>query len=369
MARQHHDYQREGNPVGYYVPDMECKTDSGNTLILCHETIHNHKISDKQLLDDVFVEVDWEGNIVWEWRVSEHFRELGFSQAAKNVLFRNPNQHFTKNGELGDWMHINSMSTLGPNKWYDDGDERFHPDNIIWDGRQTNIIAIISKETGKIVWKLGPDYTPGKAKEIGQIIGQHHAHMIPQGLPGAGNILLFDNGGWAGYGAPNPVSLTGVNNAHRDYSRVLEIDPVAMEIVWQCRPMDLGYPQPFVADHFYSCYISSAQRLPNGNTLITEGSDGRLLEVTPEHEIVWEYISPYFGSVGIKTNMVYRAYRYPYDYVPQVEPPKEVAIKPVDNEDFRLPGAKSKEFRRMVQVEGVEDYAEVSGFCLATEED
>ena len=163
--------------------------------------------------------------------------------------------------------------------------------------------------------------------------------------------------------------MTGVNNAHRDYSRVLEIDPVAMEIVWQCRPMDLGYPQPFVADHFYSCYISSAQRLPNGNTLITEGSDGRLLEVTPEHEIVWEYISPYFGSVGIKTNMVYRAYRYPYDYVPQVEPPKEVAIKPVDNEDFRLPGAKSKEFRRMVQVEGVEDYAEVSGFCLATEED
>ena len=55
--------------------------------------------------------------------------------------------------------------------------------------------------------------------------------------------------------------------------------------------------------------------------------------------------------------------------MPQVEPPKEVAIKPVDNEDFRLPGAKSKEFRRMVQVEGVEEYAEVAGFCLSTEED
>lgn len=66
MARQHHDYQREGNPVGYYVPGMESKTDGGNTLILCHETIHDHKISDKQLLDDVFIEVDWQGNIVWE---------------------------------------------------------------------------------------------------------------------------------------------------------------------------------------------------------------------------------------------------------------------------------------------------------------
>ena len=64
MARQHHDYQREGNPVGYYVPGMECKTDSGNTLILCHETIHNKRISDKQLLDDVIIEVDSGGDIV-----------------------------------------------------------------------------------------------------------------------------------------------------------------------------------------------------------------------------------------------------------------------------------------------------------------
>jgi hypothetical protein len=46
---------------------------------------------------------------------------------------------------------------------------------------------------------------------------------------------------------------------------------------------------------FYSPFISSAQRLPNGNTLITEGSDGRIIEVTAGHEIVWEYIGPYWG--------------------------------------------------------------------------
>ena len=34
MARQHHDFQREGCPVGYYVPDMAPETDSGNTLVL-----------------------------------------------------------------------------------------------------------------------------------------------------------------------------------------------------------------------------------------------------------------------------------------------------------------------------------------------
>ncbi len=366
MARQHHDFQREGNPVGYYVPDMECKVDSGNTLILTHYNVVDPNISLHTLHDDRIIEVDWEGNILWDWKCHEHFDEMEFDEAAKNILYRNLG--IAGNG-CGDWMHLNSMSTLGPNKWYDAGDERFHPDNIIVDGRQTNIIFIISKETGKVVWKLGPDYSRGKAKEIGQIVGQHHAHMIPKGLPGEGNIMIYDNGGWGGYGIPNPAAPTGSLNATRDYSRVIEIDPVKMEIVWQCRPMDLGYLQPFLADHFYSCYISSAQRLPNGNTLICEGSDGRLFEVTGNHEIVWENISPYFGSKGITTNMVYRAYRYPYDYVPQVEPPKEVPVVRVDNEDFRMPGAKSKEFRRLVNVEGTDGYGEVAGFCLATEKD
>jgi len=364
MARQHHDFQREGNPVGYYVPGMECKVDSGNTLLLTHNDVLDPNISLHTLSDDRIIEVDWEGNIVWEWNCHEHIDEMGFDEIAKAVMFRNPN--LVGNGH-GDWMHINSMSVLGPNKWYDAGDERFHPDNIIIDGRETNVIAIISKATGELVWKLGPDYSTGKAKEIGQIVGQHHAHMIPAGLPGAGNILIYDNGGWAGYGAPNPAAPTGNKNATRDYSRVIEIDPVKMEIVWQCRPMDLGYGQPFNADHFYSCYISSAQRLPNGNTFITEGSDGRLFEITPDHEIVWEYHSPYYGKQ--LANMVYRAYRYPYDYCPQAPKPEEKAIAPVDNTEFRLPNAKTKEFRRLVNVQGTEGFGEVAGFCLAIEEE
>src|SRR3972149_2753227 len=41
MARQHHDYQRDGNPVGYYVPKMEPRVDGGNTLGLCHKNVRN----------------------------------------------------------------------------------------------------------------------------------------------------------------------------------------------------------------------------------------------------------------------------------------------------------------------------------------
>ncbi len=361
MARAHHDYQREGNPVGYYAPGQEPQTGSGHTIILVHKNVTNPDISDKELLDDAIIEVDWEGNIVWEWTCSDHFHELGFDEPAKSALYRDPNTRFFGTN-AGDWMHINSVSVLGPNKFYDAGDERFHSDNLIWDARETNIIAIIDKKSGEIVWKLGPDYSGDDVKHIGWIIGQHHAHLIPKGLPGEGNLLIFDNGGWAGYGSPNPNSADGLKNARRDHSRILEINPVTLEIEWQYTPAEAGFQAPLDSYRFYSPYISSAQRLPNGNTLITEGAGGRLFEVTRDHELVWEYISPYNNKRN--SNMVYRAYRVPYDWVPQLERPAEAAIPPVDVADFRLPGAAGRGALSVVEVEGAVSYGE-GALCVA----
>jgi len=344
-ARWHHDYQREGNPVGYYVPGMDPLVDKGNTLLLCHKDLRNPAISDKPLLDCTIIEVTWDGKIIWEWLCSDHFEEIGFSEEAKNAMARNPSLirsygPIQDDQEVGDWVHMNSISYLGPNKWFGRGDERFHPDNIIWDGRQTNHIAIIDRKTGKLVWQVGPDYTATEAlRKLGQIIGQHHAHMIPRGLPGEGNILVFDNGGYAGYGAPNPGAPIGRNNALRDYSRVLEFDPMTLEIVWQYSPHEAGLVRE-IAHNFYSPTISGMQRLPNGNTLITEGDDGRLLEVTPDHETVWEYQNPHAMELrGGKITWIYRAYRVPYEWVPQVEKPEERAIARIDNSEFRVPGS------------------------------
>ena len=92
---------------------MDAKPLSGNTLILVHQTIHNPKISDKKLLDDAMIEVDWDGNILWKWSISEHFDELGFDEAAKNVLFRDPNLR-ASDGGVGDYLHVNCMSYLDP---------------------------------------------------------------------------------------------------------------------------------------------------------------------------------------------------------------------------------------------------------------
>jgi hypothetical protein len=158
---------------------------------------------------------------------------------------------------------MNSLSFLGPNTWFDQGDARFHPENVIWSGRQTNIIAITDKKTGKIVWRLGPDYSGTPALEkLGWIIGQHHAHMIPRGLPGEGNILVFDNGGNAGYGAPNPGCPTGVGYALRDYSRVVEFNPLTLEIVLQYPPLNQRGPINMNYLKLYSKHISSAHVCP-----------------------------------------------------------------------------------------------------------
>jgi hypothetical protein len=88
-----------------------------------------------------------------------------------------------------------------------------------------------------------------------------------------------------------------VGNAIRAGSRVLEFDPVTLELVWQYSQATSGTGM----DGFFGHYINSAQRLPNGNTLIDEGADGRFFEVTREHEIVWEYVSPFYSVLPQST--------------------------------------------------------------------
>jgi outer membrane protein assembly factor BamB len=324
-ARQHHDWQRPDFPAGYYSPSSVPSAEGQPTLILAHANVTNPAVSKYELEDDYLYEVSWDGQKQWEWHANEHVDEFGFSPEARAMI------HDTLlDAGSGDWLHINAATFLGPNHWYDAGDERFDPRNIIISSRQASFIAILARD-GHIVWRLGPDYRDNeKMKAIGQMVGQHHPHMIPKGLPGAGNILVFDNGGMSGWGFKGPTSPDGRTGIRRHFSRVLEIDPVTLDKVWEyALPAQESY-------RFFSYYVSSAQRLPNGNTMITEGADGRIFEVTTDGEIVWEYVSPYFGPNARRTNRVYRAYRLPYDWVPQLPRPQERAVVPPDVRQFRI---------------------------------
>ncbi len=320
-ARQHHDWQFSSFPGGAYSPLFSPKLAGSTKLLLTHSAHTDPAIAKVPLDDDKLIELAPDGTVTWQWRVGDHIDEFGFTPAARAAIRRNG----TRPGY--DWFHMNSAAYVGPNKWFDAGDKRFDPRNVIISSRAASVIAIVARD-GKIVWQLGPDSTASAAgRALGQIIGQHDVTMIPEGLPGAGDLLLFDNGGWSGYGDPSPVSPTGNSIYQRAGSRVLEIDPVAMKLVWS-----------YAAPGFYSFNIGSAQRLPNGNTLIDEGATGRVFEVTPDKRIVWEYLAPP-GEGPRHSNAVYRAYRIPYAWLPQVPKPQEVPITPPDPASFHVPGA------------------------------
>ncbi len=324
-TRQHHDWQRNDFPAGYYSPASTPALTGAKTLILTHTSHENAAVAPGLLEDDRLIEIAWDGKILWQWLASEHIDELGFSAAARAAIRARAGANPARSDF--DWLHTNSATYVGPNHWFDEGDQRFAPDNVIISSRQASLLAIVARD-GKIVWRIGPDFSESEAlRKIRQIIGQHHAHLIPPGLPGAGNLLVFDNGGASGYGAPTPVALDGQGIFARANSRVLEINPVTLELVW-------SYVSPA---QFYSSNISAAQRLPNGNTLVTEGAPGRAFEVTRDGTIVWEYMSPFFGTAGPRpSNSVYRVYRLPYDWIPQLTRPKERAVTPPTLADYKL---------------------------------
>lgn len=303
-SRQHHDFLREGNPVGSYAPGQDF-VEQGTTLVLAHVNRDVPEVRDGTIEDDVIYEVDWRGQMTgFIWYGADHYDEYGFDEAAwTDIRTREPD------AARLEWLHGNSIARLGPNHWYDSGNTIFHPDNILYSSRSASFVAILSRETGEVVWRIGPDFSGRPEETLGQFSGQHNPYMIPKGLPGAGNILVFDNGGPSGYGGTSTTRLP--NRWSRDYSRVLEFDPTTFDIVWE-------YGTDPAHVHFYSYLISNAQRLPNGNTLITVGMDGHLLEVTPDHRVVWEFqATP--DSSPIDAARVYRAYRIPPEWLPRGE--------------------------------------------------
>lgn len=252
---------------------------NGNTLILTAQFRKISDISPRVIKDDCIIEVNESGTIVWSWFTSDHFDELGLSEKARGIIYHG--KILPKN-DSSDVFHTNSIRTLPPNR-HEATDERFKSGNILVSQRNTNIIFIIDKQSGKIVWRM-----------FNRSVGQHHVSMIPAGFSGAGNILLFNNGGWAGY--PRIYAFN---------SEVMEIDPSNGQLTWKYDAKMSKNP----SRSFFSPFRSSAQRLPNGNTLVLESEWGRIFETTEDGKIVWEYINPHRKQGGDYSNRVYRAYR------------------------------------------------------------
>jgi hypothetical protein len=145
---------------------------------------------------------------------------------------------------------------------------------------------------GDLLYRWGNPASYGRGDGSSQrLFYQHDVRWIPEGFPGAGHLMIFDNGRDRPEG---PWSLVA------EIALPLRPDgSYAIEDGLPYAPKDPTWSWKLPADHF-SPFISGAERLENGNTLVCAGPDGSLLEVTSDGRIVWDYRNPFGGSMRLE---------------------------------------------------------------------
>ena len=249
-----------------------------NTILVATKELVTY--NQRKVIFDVIVELDQSGKELsrWStWKNFEHIRQFhALTRLDKMPKGTEPHDDWSQMwGGHYDYYHLNSIQVL-PENPIGRKDKRFQKGNWLICLSQVNIIAILNKNTKKILWSWG----------IGEIEHPHMPRMLDNGT-----ILIFDNG------------------RGRKYSRVIELDPLKEEIVWEYKA------DP--PESFFSKTLGSAQRLPNGNTLIAESAEGRVFEVTKEGETVWEWYSPGINKLGNRS-VVYRMIRHPKDKIDKI---------------------------------------------------
>ncbi len=269
---------------------------------------------------DQVVEVEpTSGDIVWMWRAWDHLiQDTDPSLPNYGVVAEHPeriNVNYVGLRRLGDWQHGNSI------------DYNAELDQIVLSLRHFNEIWIIDHSTtpeearssgggrsgqgGTLLYRWGnPEAYDAGTPDDRTLFTQHDAQWITPGLPGAGHLLIFDNGDeLANRLFSGALEIATPLNADGRYDRS-EGGFAPAEIVWQY--------QATPAESLFAPYVSSVQRLTNGNTFIVDGTGGRMLEVTPEGEVVWDFLNPLAGEMpeqgAFGPFSVFRARRYPADH-------------------------------------------------------
>jgi hypothetical protein len=222
----------------------------------------------------------------------EHLEQLGYVTPSPEAAKASgpgdavPSGRERKRG--ADWLHLNAV------------DYSPELDLIVVSSRELSEIWFIDHSTttaeaqgsrggrygrgGDLVFRLGhPRWHGSNAART--LFGQHDVQFIAPGLPGAGHILLFNNGE-RGLREESTVEEWAIDFSPKALAQAYDgAQPPIAKLV-------ASLPSPDFCGH-----ISGAQRLPNGNTLICAGETGRVLERTPAGEVAWEYLNPFGGEV------------------------------------------------------------------------
>ncbi|CAA6676462.1 MULTISPECIES: DUF1566 domain-containing protein [unclassified Lentimonas] len=241
-------------------------------------------ISEGELWPDSIIEVapigSTGGTIVWEWHAWDHLVQ-DYDASADNygTVADHPEKidlNYTLNG-IADWHHINSIDY---NAELDQILLSVHNFSEIWIIDHNTTTAEAAGSAGDLLYRWGNPaaYDSGDADDQ-QLFLQHDAKWIEAHLPGAGNILIFNN---------------GQGRSDGDYSSVDEITPPVAADGSYTAGLPLAPTWSYtnaVPTDFYGANISGAQRLPNGNTLICEGPEKYAFEVTSAGDLVWDTTS------------------------------------------------------------------------------
>jgi hypothetical protein len=258
------------------------------------------------------------GEIVWEWHVWDHLvqdhdkNKPNFGKISTRAERVDINFAMSLTGKPmpsspADFTHFNSVDY---NAELDQIMISLRHFSEIWiiDHSTTKAEAATSKggksgKGGDLLYRWGNPmaYKSGTASDR-RLFFQHNAHWIPKDLPGAGNVLIFNN---------------GLRQSDRDYSSVDEIVlPQYKDGSYERRPENpfgptmptWSYTAPTKTE-FFAGFISGAQRLPNGNTLICSGNASVVFEVTPQMEVVWKFTTP-----AKSHGELFRSYRFGVDH-------------------------------------------------------
>ncbi|MBW1817849.1 MAG: DUF1566 domain-containing protein [Deltaproteobacteria bacterium] len=308
--RLHHDVERlpNGNVlmIAWELKTAQEAIDAGRDPSLLIEG---------ELWPDIVIEVEpagaTGGRIVWEWHVFDHLiQDYDPTKANFGVVPGHPERidlNFVRTESAlpgsADWQHCNAIDY---NAEFDQIMLSVHHFGEIWIIDHSTTTAEAAGRTGgnsgkggDLLYRWGNPQAYGAGDESDQkFFGQHDAQWIAAGLPGAGNILVFNNGSGRPEGYYSSIEeITPPVDASGGYSIIpgSSYGPEAQAWVYTAdNPID-----------FYASFISGAQRLPNGNTLVCNGPIGSFFEVDAEKETVWAYD---YGE------RVFRVTRYATDY-------------------------------------------------------
>ena len=236
----------------------------GRMTTLAFQNVRAPQVSEVPVRDDVVAIISEDGSVAAQLSLFSVMTQAGFA--------------FQKVKPSGEDVNLFNANTV---RWMThdalDGTSPIHQKrNVIVSIRHQNTVAVFDFAKREMLWAWGQ----------GVISGPRDAQFLDNG-----NLLIFDNG------------------VGRGWSRVIELDPLTETIVWEYKA-----PNP---KSFYTPGGGANQRLPNGNTLITQSDRGLAFEVTPDGEKVWEYRSPAVNKKG-QNAVLARLYRYDLDMVDRI---------------------------------------------------